>query len=275
MTDIVRSILLLSDIHAGSPYAVCDEEGIAVPYGNEANYIKPNEGQLEIYDKWLYMQETCDELGVDTVINLADAMDGADEKNSGRGVMTSVLDSQIDLAERLLEPVVKGRKYVSCSGSQYHQSLDTKIHKVLSDRLEKHASMCEFVGVAGLLTIPEVDRRLLIAHKSSNAMLYTATMLDRELVYQKVAEANKQLPVIHYRITGHLHKAMSVDNGYQHYVQAPCWKTWYPLKGSTKLIGRMQTDIGWAIIQFDEIGRSSVKLFVYASPNIGIREVVL
>lgn len=275
MTEIIRTILCLSDMHAGSPYAVCDEAGITVDYGNEAIQINPNKGQLELYKKWEYMIQICDKLNVDTVINLADAMDGSDVKNSGQGVMTSVLDAQVDLAARLLEPVVKDRKYVSCSGSPYHQSQDTKLHLRLCEKLEKHAIESTFVGVAGLLTVPEVNKRLLIAHKASNAMLYTATMLDRELIYQKVAEANNQLPEIHYRITGHLHKAQHVDNGYQHALQCPCWKTWYPIKGSTRLIGRMQTDVGWAIIQFDAAGRSVVKLFVYPSPNIAIKETVL
>ena len=275
MTDIVRSILVVGDIHGGSPYSVCDEEGITVPYGNESIEIKPNKGQLELYEKWKYMEEAAEEFNVDTVIDLADAMDGVDYYNSGQGVMTSVLDSQVELTTRLYKPIVKNRVFVGCSGSPYHQSRDTKLHLRLSEKLEKYAKSTTFVGVAGLLTVPEVDKKLLIAHKSSNAMLYTATMLDRELIYQKVSEANRQLPEIDYRITAHLHKAMYLDNGRQHYLQSPCWKSWYPIKGSTKLIGRMQTDIGFSIIEFDSTGRSSTKLFVWNSPNIAIREMTI
>jgi len=273
MTDTIRSILVVGDVHGGSPYAGCDEEGITIPYGNEAIHISPSKGQLEIYEKWKHMERMAEEFNVDTVIDLADAVDGVDYYNSGSGVMTSVLDSQLELTTRLYKPIVKNRNFVGCSGSPYHQSKDTKIHMRLAEKLEKYANKTAFVGVAGLLTIPEINRNLLIAHKASNAMLYTATMLDRELTYQKVAEANDQMPEIHYRITAHLHKAMHLDNGRQHYLQNPCWKAWYPIKGSTKLVGRMQTDIGFSIIEFDAAGRSSVKLFVWSSPNIAIREL--
>ena len=275
MTDIIRSLLVVGDVHGGSPYAVCDEEGVGIPVGNEVNYVMPNKGQLELYEYWKYMLKMAEQFNVDTVIDLADAIDGTDYYNCGQGVMTSVLDSQIELTTRLYKPVVKGRKFVGCSGSPYHQSKDMKSHKTLCDNLSKYAEETLFVGAAGLLTIPEINKRLLIAHKASNAMLYTATMLDRELTYQKVAEANKQLPDIHYRITAHLHKAMHLDNGYQHYLQNPCWKSWYPIKNSTQLIGRRQTDIGFSIIEFDTAGRSSVKLFVWPSPNIAIKEAVL
>ncbi len=273
MSTIVRSVLVVGDIHGGSPYSVCDEEGIALPFGNEVNYVTPSEGQLELYEHWKYMIEIADILNVDTVIDLADAVDGVDYYNSGQGVMTSILDSQLELTTRLYKPVVKGRRFIGCSGSPYHQSRDMKIHKQLASNLSKYADSTEFVGSAGILTIEEIDKKLLIAHKASNAMLYTATMLDRELTYQKVAEANEQLPGIDYRITAHLHKAMHLDNGRQHYIQNPCWKSWYPIKNSTQLIGRRQTDIGWAVIMFDEEGRSTVKLFVYNSPNIAIREL--
>lgn len=275
MSENIRNILLIADIHAGSPYAICDEEGIGIVFGNEVNYVKPNKGQLELYKHWMYMSKIADNFNVDTVINLGDTVDGADYRGGGQGVMTAIIDSQVDLATRLLSRLVKNRGYVSVSASPYHSSRDTKSELAVTIKLDKYAKNTLFVGAAGLLTIPEVNKKLLVAHKSSNAMLYTATMLDRELIYQKVAEANNQLPNIHYRITAHLHKAMHLDNGYQHYVQTPCWKTWYPIKNSTQLIGRRQSDIGWAIISFDEAGRSVVKLFVYPSPNIAIKEAIL
>jgi len=276
LTDIVKTILVNGDVHGGSPYAVCDEEGVMVPVGNEMNQVLPNKGQLKMYyDYWLKMEESAEEFSVDLVIDLADAIDGTDYYGCGSGVMSSMLDAQLDLTERLYKPIVKGRDYVGCSGSPYHQSRDMQSHRNLKDRLSKYARKAAFVGSAGILTIPEIDKKLLIAHKASNAMLYTATMMDRELTYQKVAEANEQLPDIAYRITAHLHKAMHLDNGRQHYLQNPCWKSWYCIKNSTQLIGRRQTDIGWSIIQFDAEGRSTVKLFVYNSPNIAIRELTI
>lgn len=272
MTDHVRSILCLGDVHAGSPYAVSDPYPILINAGNEANEVHPNKGQLQLYKHWEHMLDMADEFNCDTVINLGDTIDGGNHYEGGRGVMTPDIEFQKDLAVRLLKPVVKDRKYVCVSPSQYHNSWDTKAERQIAQRLEGVAEQSLYVGVTGIITVPEVNKKLLIAHKASNAMLYTATMLDRELIYQKVAEANKQLPGIDYRITAHLHKAMHLDNGRQHYLQLPCWKSYYPIKSSTRLIGRYQTDIGFAIILFDGEGRSMVKLFVYESPNIAIRE---
>lgn len=273
--EVKRSVLVLGDIHAGSPYAVCDENPVSINVGNEVNLVYPNEGQLELYEHWKYMVKMADKFSCDTVINVGDTIDGGNVYEGGRNMMTPDIEHQKDLAVRLLKPLVAGRKYVCCSPSQYHNSWDSKAERQIAQRVEGVAESSLYVGVAGILTLPEVNRRLLVAHKASNAMLYTATMLDRELIYQKVAEANNQLPEIHYRITGHLHKAMHLDNGRQHYLQTPCWKAYYSIKNSTQLIGRYQTDIGFAVVLFDGEGRSSVKLFVYESPNIAIREAVL
>lgn len=273
MTDTVRSILLVGDVHGGSPYAVCDEEGITVPYGNEAIHVSPCKGQLELYELWKQMERDAEEFNVDTVIDLADAIDGVDYYNSGQGVMTSVLDSQLDLTARLYKPIVKDRIFIGTSGSPYHQSKDTRTHLRLCEKLDKYAYETHFMGVVGLITIKDVGKRLMVSHKDGNAMLYTATKNDRELIYQKVAEANGQLPYIHTRVTAHLHKAMHLDNGRQHYIQSPCWKSWYPIKGSTQLIGRRMTDVGYVIMTFDSLGRSTVKMFVENSPNIAIKEL--
>lgn len=274
MTEI-RSLLLLSDIHAGSPYAVSDEIGVIVKVGNEINQTLPNKGQLELYKHWKYMGTIADKFNVDTIINLADTVDGCNPAECGRRLMTSEIDAQKDLALRLLEPVVEGRKYVSCSGSPYHESLDTNVHRDISQRLESVAEECLFVGVSGILTLPEINKKLHVAHKASNAMLYTATMADRELIYWNVAEARQQLPHIDWMVRGHLHKFYHLDNGREHFIQLPCWKTWYPIKNSTRMIGRYQTDIGFSILQFDEAGRSTLKNFVYQAPNIAIREAIL
>lgn len=275
MTEYIRNILLLSDMHVGSPYAVSDEYPILLKAGNEVNEVYPNKGQLELYKHWQYMIKMADKFDVDTVINLADTCDGCNPAECGKRLMSPDIEDQKDLAVRLLKPVVKDRKYVSCSGSTYHESLDTKVHRDISFRLEGTASECLFVGVTGILTLPEVNKKINIAHKASNAMLYSATMADRELIYWNVAEARDQLPHIDWMIRGHLHKFYHLDNGREHFLQLPCWKTYYPIKNSTRMIGRYQTDIGFSILQFDEAGRSTLKNFVYQAPNIAIKEGIL
>lgn len=275
MSEYIRSLLLLSDIHAGSPYAVCDNHPIYVEVGNETMEIRPNKGQLELYKHWQYMEKMATKFNVDTVVNLADSVDGTNYYEGGRRLMTPDLEVQKDLAVRLLKPLVRGRKYVSVSGTKYHESLDSKVHREISQRLEGAAKMCLFLGVTGIVTLPEINKKMSLAHQASSAMLYTATMADRELIYWNVAEARDQLPHIDWMIRGHLHKFYHLDNGREHFLQLPCWKTYYPIKNSTRMIGRYQTDIGFSILQFDEAGRSTLKNFVYQAPNIAIKEGTL
>jgi len=275
LTDYVRSLLCLSDIHAGSPFVVCDEDPILIDVGNEINEVYPNKGQLKIYERWEHMLEMADQFNVDTVINLADTCDGCNVKEGGRGLMTAELDAQKDLAVRLLAPLVRGRQFITCTGSIYHQSLDTKIHKDIAERLSHIATKSTFIGVTANLTIPEVNRKINVAHKASSAMLYTATMADREIIYWNVAEAKQQLPHVDWIIRGHLHKFYHLDTGREHFLQLGCWKSWYPIKNSTRMMGRFQTDIGWSIILFDEEGRTDVKNFIYPAPNIGIKNLTL
>lgn len=275
MTESIRSLLLISDIHAGSPYAVSDDKPLLIKVGNEVNEVYPNRGQLKLYKHWQHMERMADKFNVDTVVNLAEAIDGTNYKEGGRRLMTADLDAQKDLAVRLLAPIVKDRKYVSCSGSPYHESQDTKVHRDISYRLEKHAKECLFVGVTGILTLPVINKKISIAHKASSAMLYTATMADRELIYWNVAEARNQLPHVDWVIRGHLHKFYHLDNGREHFLQLAAWKTWYPIQNSTRMIGRYQTDIGFSILLFDEAGHSTLKNFIYQAPNIAIMEAVL
>jgi len=275
MSEYIRSLLCLSDVHAGSPYAVSDENPILIDAGNEVNEVYPNKGQLKIYERWKYMLKMADKFDVDTVINLADTCDGCNPAEGGRRLMTAEIDAQKDLAIRLLHPLVEGRRFITCTGSVYHQSLDTKIHKDIAHRLENTAEKSEFVGVTSDLVIPEINKRINIAHKASSAMLYTATMADREIIYWNVAEAKKQLPKVDWIIRGHLHKFYHLDTGREHFVQLGCWKTWHPIKNSTKMIGRLQPDIGWTIILFDEEGHSDIKNFIYSAPNIAIKQINL
>jgi len=273
LTDAIRSILIISDIHAGSPYSVCTRAGIPVDVGNEVNWVMPNKLQHELHSKWEYMVTIADNFNVDTVFNLGDTIDGADYKNGGQGVMTPIIDAQVELASELLKPVVKDRKYVSVSSSPYHSSRDTKSELAVTKELRGYAEETMFLGVTGIVTIPEINKKINLAHKASNAMLYTATMADRELIYWNVAAAREQLPKIDWIIRGHLHKFYHLDNGCEHFLQSACWKSWYPIKSSTNMIGRYQTDIGFSVLQFDEAGRSNLRNFIYPSPNIAIKEV--
>lgn len=265
--NIVRSSLFIADMHSGSYYALAGENPIRSKTGSY-HPADRNKGQEEIYSRWLNMQEKMEEFQVDTVFLDGDICDGCNPKERGKGEMTTDMDIQLNMAIDLLEPVVENKVVHTFSGSPYHQSIDFSTHNALATRLESVAKSSTYHGVIGNLRMKPSKKVFNVAHKASNAMLYTSTMLDREHIYMKYAEAMGKLPKIDYVFRAHLHHYRHLDFGFMHVLQIPCWKAWYPIKKSTRLYGRMQPDIGFVIVLIDDEEHSFVIEFIWNAPHI-------
>lgn len=270
LENIVRSTLFLADVHAGSVYSVAGENEIRLK--NDTAVYSPymrNKGQLEIYRRWLQMLDVADEFGVDSIFLVGDIGDGCNPKERGKGEMTTDMDLQRLMAVDLLNPLCKGRTVHTFSGSPYHQSIDMSFHGALADDLRDVAKESRFHGVLGSIKLRGTEKTFVVSHKVSNAMLYTATMLDREHIYMKYREAiDPDFPKVDYKISAHLHHYRHLDFGFMHTVQLPCWKTWYPIQKSTALYGKVQPDIGFVIILIDDMNRSFVLPFTWPAPKI-------
>jgi len=265
--DTARVLGVFADVHAGTYLAVAGENRVKT-HGGLYDPRMRNEGQLEIYGRWAQALEVCDEFDVDTVLLLGDLTDGTNRVESGYGQISTDLEMQKDMALDLLKPLCEDRVVHVTNGSIYHESMDTKIHRQIAHRLEDGAEEVHFHGFAASLDLKGTDKNFIFGHEWTSAMLYTATMLDREHIYMKYAEALGKIPHFDYALGGHLHKFYHIDTGFMHLICVPGWKSWYPYKGKLRLYGRMQPDIGFVIIIIDDKNRSYVKPFVWNAPHI-------
>lgn len=267
LDNIRRSVALISDMHVGGEYSLWPDEPIRTISG--LNYTEArSKGQLEIAESWHSFVETCSKFNVDTVVNLADTTAGVNPKESGRLMLTPDLELQKDAAVQLLEPLVEGRSYHAISGSKYHESIDTQVHRDIAHRLKTVAEKSQFHGVIANLKLKGTNKIMNVAHKATGALIYPATVLDRERIFVKMAEARDQLPHINYLVRGHLHHFFHLDYPDMHIIQLPCWQAWLPIGDRVRLYGRMQPDIGGVILLIDKQNRTIILHFLYPVPKL-------
>ena len=266
--DVVRSIACFSDMHVGCYYSLAPEEEVVL--SKEATYSPElrNPGQRVLNQYYNDAKKLCDQFEVDTVFLLGDLLDGFSPAERGPSMVNNSISAQEEMLLNLLEPLVTNRQTHLVSGSRYHESEEYKVYGSIAKAIKPWSKEVFYHQVVGNIKLRPTEKVFNIAHESTSGMLYTATLLDREQIYIKYAEALGKLPHIDHHIRGHLHKFYHIDTGYMHLTQVPAWKTWYPIKNKTGLYGRMQSDIGFVIILLDAKGRSYFKNFVWNAPHI-------
>ena len=253
MTDYKRVIAVISDTHVGSRYALFPKKFKT----EEGNTIHLNRGQEQILEYWHEFWRIADELKVDTVIHLADALHGLNRKEFGGGLLVSSLDEQKEAFIELMTPVIKGRKFAMLSGSQYHESLDTRVHLDLCHRLGGY-----YAGLMRNIKIEGTNRVFNIAHGTGGDTIYLSTALDREGLFIRLAESYKKLPHIDLVLRGHIHKFLHIHLETLHLVQVPCFMAYEPMKFTIKNYGRKQPDLGGVIILIDKQDRMTIHHFL-------------
>lgn len=222
--------------------------------------VMRNTGQEVIWRGWKMFAEMCDKWGVDTVINLADACSGLNFKEGGKDTYDTNLETQMDAAVEGLKLLVKNRVYHGISGSPYHESRDTQVHRQIAKRMETECDAAEshFHGVIANLELEHTNKTVNIAHKATNAQIYRTMILDRESLFMDAAEAHNKLPRFDIVLRGHLHTYFHLDFPHQHVIQCPCWQAYYTIKGSARFYGRAQPDIGGLILFIDNKDRTTL-----------------
>jgi len=257
-----RVIALISDTHVGSKYALFPDSYIDEDTGNE---YRANAGQKQIYGYWQNFCQVCDELKVDTVIHLGDALHGTNRKEFGKNLITSELPIQEDVAVVLLKQIVKDRKFFIISGSGYHQSLDSKVHKSIAKREELKGT---FLGALANLRLKPSNRIMNITHGVSSAAIYRTTIMDRDGMFFLQAQASGKLPKVDIAVHGHWHSFIYIHTAQHHLIQLPCWMGWEPSRPYLKYYGKMQPDIGGVILMIDDKDRILVWHYLYPLPHI-------
>jgi len=270
LDNIQRSIAVISDTHIFSDFGLVPREPVEDEHGAIRNPREAlNDGQRIIqsywYDQWL---PTCDEFNVDTVIHLGDACQGINPKEGGRSTLSPDLDIQKEAAALCLEPLVKDRNLEMFNGTTYHEALNTRIHQDIANRLRGYAQRVQFHGKFANLSFDGTNKVANCAHAATSAMIYPAGVIDRELLFIKVAVAEGKIPRPDYFFRGHLHKYIHLDYEDIHGIQCPGWQAWYPLGDKVRLYGRTQPDIGGLILLIDKENRTILLHFLYEAPKI-------
>jgi hypothetical protein len=265
-----RVIALVGDMHTLSRFGLLPD-GSFNSDGKDLAKLR-NNGQEIIWQAWKMFCDVCDKWQVDTVINLADACSGINWAEGGRDTYDTSLEVQMDAAVTALEPLVKDRMYHGISGSPYHQSRDCQIHRTIAKRMQSECGAVEsrFHGIVANLELLNTNRTMNVAHKATNAQIYRTMILDRESLFMRLAEAELKLPHFDYIVRGHLHNYFHLDISDQHVIQCPCWQAYYAIKGSTRLYGRMQPDIGGVILFIDNKDRTT--LHHYLLKDFGLEQ---
>jgi len=97
--NIKRSVMLISDTHVWSDYALVSREPV---YNATGRHLNPpevmNEGQKIIQSYWYdEFIPTCDRFNVDTIIHFSDAVQGVNpkERESVQSVLTLTIKKRI------------------------------------------------------------------------------------------------------------------------------------------------------------------------------------
>lgn len=268
--NAVRSVVLLSDTHVWSDYALVSRTPVYNEDGRHLNTPETlNKGQKVIQSYWYdAFIPTAEKFRVDTIIHFSDAIQGVNPREGGISSISPNLDYQKDDFVNLMKPLVKNRIYHQFSGTTYHEAFNVRIHKDLTDKLRPYSKKAYFHNKFANIKLKGTEKILNCAHAATSALIYPATVIDRELTFAKVAAAEGRVPKPDYLIRGHLHRYLHLDYPDIHGVQLPGWQAWYPLGDKVRLYGRTQPDIGWILLLIDKKNRSILLHFIYPTPNI-------
>jgi hypothetical protein len=196
-------------------------------------------------------------------------IDGNNRKEYGTDRLTTDLNLQIAAAKMLLTPLCEGRNVYGVHGTPYHDSLDMKADKLLIEQLGG-----TYWGALKNAKIGGTNLIFNLCHGVKGGTIYRSTKMDRELLFVLAAEAAQKIDFhIDLFIRGHFHFYGEVAQEANRFLQVPCWCDWIPYPPSLSLYGRMQPDIGGAIILIHEDDTITVVPKTYPLPGIAQRPV--
>lgn len=233
-----RSFAIVADVQVGHRAALWPKN---FTYDGIQIVLAPHQEVLLRYweDFWTSPEvQECD-----TIINIAESIEGKNKKEYGKSLISSNIDTQCLAFVELLKPYIGGRRYIGLRGSGYHTSEDTDAENHISDLLGG-----DFFGDIANLKISGCGHVVWATHKAGNAMMYRSTMLDRNSLYFSAIKSriSEDPDIIIY---GHHHKHFRVDTETRINLIAPSWKFWHPIKDSSKF-PYTQPTIGGLVIQF-------------------------
>lgn len=250
-------IAVISDIHVGHPAAVWPESFIT----DKGNEIVPNAPQEVLLQYWKDFWNQPDVKSADYIVNMEESVEGYNRKEHGHDIMVTDLNQQVRAFRELIEPYLCGRQYIGMEGSKYHGSDDMGIGKIVCQEVGG-----EYMGQIANWQVGDTGKVIHMTHKSSGAMLYKATALDRNSLYMSAAKSKVGIdPDV--MLYGHHHQYFRVDTSTRINIMCPCWKFWHPIKSGEKY-SMTQPSIGGLAIKIMNSGRIYVDPYLYKIEHV-------
>ena len=269
MGKLVSTWGVISDLHVGSDVAVFPK-----PFVYQKQPIKLTPLQRRLHEYWQDAVKWLLDLNPKTILSLSDLVDGTNRKDPGRGRCLTALDGQVDAVAQLLDPIVRGRKFIAVSGSHYHGSQDMLVDKVICEKLgfdtdadtgtnEAYEGAVADIVVTGTRSLRRQPKgspagiRVMASHETGASSAYLTTGLDKESLHANAAASipDAVFPNFDVIIHGHTHELVRIDVNRRWMIVAPCFKAFEPWRGIMKNIGKFaQPTIGVMALQFFDDG---------------------
>jgi len=232
--------LIISDTHFGSYYApMPDKVEVEDRTGEVVRYL-PSNTQKELNRAWKKMCAN----HYDFCLVNGDVCDGPQKKSMGKGVITSNLKAQADIAANMLSQIDADIFYFTM-GSEYHCMDDRPLEQHVAEKLG---------GVYSDDMILEVENvRIHASHNvpvSSSSWQYRSTPLARDLLLLELNNSTKRYGKIDLAIRSHAHYYVTVGFKRQTGIITPCWQTRTPFAVKRDLIS--PPDIGYIELFVDK-----------------------
>jgi hypothetical protein len=259
----MKTVLVVSDLHAGSIYANWPED---LPFKGGA-YYQPNGQQKHLARAWEALVKKIEDLQPDILVMNGDMIDGCNYRSAGIPTVTTDFADQVKAAEMLLRPIrdVVKEAYL-IRGTEYHDTKNGQAIESLGRNLDvkkfREAQYSDWV-----LNL-EVDGVILnfCHHISVMQGFYRATAPDREGIWSALAGKHK-VPDADCVVRSHVHIFVHVEHSAKHIIITPCWemRTDYMIK---KSYYRMLPEIGSILIHVN--GKKKTK----GEDPIGIQKIL-
>jgi hypothetical protein len=274
----LKRILLLSDLHVGSVYGLWPE-GIEEmdPQNGEVRQIPPTNVNRKIGAHWDVMIKTIEKHPPEVVIWNGDLIEGPQDFEKGRGLLTRNVDLQETASYKFIESVREAAPkavFYFTAGTGYHQRSDG--HSV-----DRHIADHFHAKYGNELVIAECGIRIFARHtisSSSSTWQYMATAPGREhlLLYVnqgREEEGEEKYGKIDVAVFSHRHQFVEVGFPSGLALVTPCWQSKTPYASVKKgLMG--VPDIGWVTLEIHDkkrilVDKTGIKTVVRPCQIVG------
>lgn len=241
----MKRILLLSDLHVGSKYGLWPPNFSAEnPRTDEIESYPQNNVNKAIWAHWLTMLKVLKKDKPDCIILNGDLIEGTQDKEKGRGLVTPEISVQVKACLKVLKTLPNVPMYFT-AGTDYHQmsggeSADLHIAEAMGGKYGDEL----IVNACGI--------RLFCRHTISSSMStwqYMATAPGRDHMLLYLNKSPEKYGKIDFAVFSHRHQFVCVQFSSGFAIVTPGWQstTRYAVKkGITGL-----PEIGWVVLHVE------------------------